>query len=357
MSSQDEAIHHFRFRLGSLLILRNTLAALAVWAFLAGILVLALRAGLGISRLDLLWGALSLPLALVPAVWLAWRRLPTLAAVRVVLDHQSACGGLLMASDEVPLGGWTRDLPELQQPRLRWRSGRAWALLGGGAAFLALGFLLPQGFADLGSGPGLEVGRETTRLSRQLDVLKEESILDPKRADDLKTKVEQLRRDAQGRDPVKTLEALDHLKDVVTKTAKEAAESATRKNETLARTETLADTLKKKAKDLDAKALAEGMNQLAALTRQAAAENAGLEGTLDAETLAALQNGNLSPEQMQKLLEALKDCKGGLSKKLGKLVRAGLIDIEQLERCEKAGKCDCEGLALYLKSKGCSDGL
>jgi hypothetical protein len=357
MSSQDEAIRHFRFRLGSLLVLRNTLAALALWAFLAGTLVLALRAALGVSRWDLLWGALTLPLALVPAFWLAWRRLPTLAAVRVVLDHRSACGGLLMASDEVPLGGWSRDLPELQQPRLRWRSGRAWALLAGGSAFLALGFLLPQGFADMGNGPGLEVGRETARLSQQLEVLKEESILEPRRADDLKTRVEQLRREAQGRDPVKTLESLDHLKDVVTKTAKEAAESAARKNENLARTETLADTLKKKAKELDAKALAEGMNQLAALTRQAAAENAALEDKLDSEMLEGLQAANLTPEQLQKLLDALKDCKGGLSKKLARLARAGLIDLEQLELCEKAGECDCEGLALYLKSKGCSDGL
>ena len=54
----------------------EALPALTVWAFLYGTHALVLRAALGASRFSLLWGLATLPLALVPALMLAWRRLP-----------------------------------------------------------------------------------------------------------------------------------------------------------------------------------------------------------------------------------------------------------------------------------------
>src|SRR5579884_2213941 len=124
MSHEDRAIRLFRSRLAALLILKNSLAALSLWAFLAGTAVLALRY-LGVERSFLLWGLLSAPVALVPAVVLALRRLPTTQAVRALLDQRSACGGMLMAGAETDLGDWRKELPQVGQPRLRWRSGRS----------------------------------------------------------------------------------------------------------------------------------------------------------------------------------------------------------------------------------------
>jgi hypothetical protein len=60
---------------------------------------------------------------------------------------------------------------------------------------------------------------------------------------------------------------------------------------------------------------------------------------------------------LDKLMAGLKDGKSELAKKLAKLAKEGLIDLEQLELCEKAGECDTEGLADFLKESGVSDEL
>ncbi len=356
--NEDQAIDQFRHRLAGLLILKHLLTALTVWEFLAGSLVLALRF-LGVSSLTLLWGLATLVIAVVPAVWLACRRLPGRAAVRAVLDRHSHCGGLLMAGAEVTLGSWQQSLPLLQQPHLRWRSGRAWGLLAAGAAFVLLGLLLPQSLAEMGSGPGLNIEKQQAKLEKQIDVLKEEALLEPRKASDFKSKLDQIRKEALGKEPVKTLDALDTLKDKVRQIAQQAAESDQRKNETLGQAEALSEMLKKRHKEMSGKALAEGMKQLAVLTRKAAAENElvqkGLE--LDKETLDSLKEGTLSPEQLEKLKDLLKDAENDLSEQLARLCKAELIDAEALKRCDKAGKCDCEGLAAFLKEHGASSEL
>jgi hypothetical protein len=357
-NTEERVLDQFRAHLAGLLLLKHALTALTVWAFLAGVAVLALRS-LGVSALALLWGLTTLPVALIPAVVLAWRRLPSRAAVRAVLDRHSLCGGLLMAAAEVELGGWRQSLPGLHPPRVRWRSGRAWGLLALGVAFVLLGLLLPQGFAEMG-GPSLNIDKQKAKLEKQIDVLREEALLEPRKADDLKIRLEQLRREALGKEPVKTLEALDHLKDVVTQTAREAAESSARKNETLEQAESLATLMKKRPKELSAKATAEAMKQLATLTRKAAQENEAVQqklDQLDREMQEALEGGTLSPEQMEKLKDFLKDARSDLSRKLDRLCKAELIDAEMLEKCDKSGDCDCEGLAAYLKANGASSEL
>src|SRR5262249_17184101 len=155
---------------------------------------------------------------------------------------------------EVDLGGWRQQVREVELPRLRWRGTRSWVLLACGAGFVLLGFLLPQGFADLGQ-RRLDVRREVDRLSRQIDVLKEEKVLQPARAETLKEKLEQVRRDAQGRDPVKTLEALDHVQELANQAAQEASDSAARKSEDLGRAEALSDALNRHGAKLEAAAL------------------------------------------------------------------------------------------------------
>ena len=248
-SNEDRAIDQFRLRLLGLLVLKHTLAAVTIWAFGAGIAVLVLRS-LGVSAPVLLWGLCSLPVALVPGIVLAWRGLPGRAAVRAVLDRHGLCGGLLMAGAEVELGGWRQRLPALALPRLQWRNGRAWGLLGAGLAFLLVGLLLPQGFAEMGASPPLNIDKQKAKLDKQIDVLKEETLLEPRKAEDYKAKLDQIRRDALGKEPVKTLDALDHVKDMLTQAAEEAAESLAKKNETAGRAETLADQLQKHSKEM-----------------------------------------------------------------------------------------------------------
>jgi hypothetical protein len=353
---EERSVQQFRGRVGLLYLLKYGLAALTAWAFLYGTAVLALRAAVGLPRLDLAWGLASLPLALAPAAWLAWRRLPSAAAVRALLDRHGRCGGLLMAGAEQPIGEWQERLPEVRQPALRWRGERSWGLFVAGLAFVALAFLVPQGLADL-VGHRLDVDREADALAKQIDVLEQEKVLDKQRSGDLKASLEQVKREAKGKDPVKTLESLDHLKDLASKAAQEAAESATRKMEDLSRAETFAEAMEKLAGKMDKGQLAEAMHEMAVLAKKALDERELLESGLDPATLEALKNSTLSPEQTKKLMEALKNAKEGTKAKVGRLVKAKLIDASALEKCDKAGKCDCAGLAAYLKENGAKSDL
>jgi hypothetical protein len=356
MDNEDRVIAEFRRALASLYLLRSTLVALTLWAFLYGTAVLALRGAVGLSRLDLLWGLASLPLALVPAVFVALRRLPRPAAVRAVLDQHGRCGGLLMAGAEFSIGTWSASLPTVRAPQLHWRGRRTWGLFAVAAAFLALGFLVPQSLADLG-GSRLDISREVERLQEQIDVLKKEKIINAEHAEALKMELDKLRRDASGKDPVKTLEALDHVQDRVKLAAQEAAEKAARKMEEMARTEALADALEKNGGKMDPAKMTEALNELSALARKALEENDLLEDELDPETMKAIQEGKLTPEMAKKLAEALRKGKEGMSEKVAKLVKAKLVSADTLKKCEECSKCDKAGLAAYLKENGAKSEL
>lgn len=353
---EDRQIQEFRTRLGSLYFLKFALLAVAVWGFLYGTAVLSLRGATSLAREDLLWGLASFPLALVPALILAMRRLPSHAAVRAVLDRHGRCGGLLMAGAEQTLGDWQQEIPAVRQPELQWRGGRNWGWLAAGVAFVALAFLVPQSLANLG-GPTLDVEKEAEKLDKQLDLLEKEKVLEKHRAIDLKASLEQVRRDARAKDPAKTLESLDHLQDTANKAAQEALEAAAKKMEDLGRAETFAEAMEKLKNKMDKAQLAEAMNEMVKLTKKAMDERELMESGLDKETLEAIKNSTLTPEQAKKLLEKLKDAKEGEKAKVGRLIKGKLLKAEDLEKCEKAGECDCAALAAYLKENGAKSDL
>jgi hypothetical protein len=281
---------------------------------------------------------------------LARRQVPQPAAVRALFDREGRYGGLLMAGGERPLGAWEDGLARPDPPRVRWRGRRAWGLLAVAAAFVALAFLLPQRLANLGP-PPLDVGEEVEKLVQQIDVLKEEKLLDTARADDLKEKLDKLRDKASGKDPAKTLEALDHLENLAKKTAREAAEDALRKTEELSRDEALAEALRKarKDKDIAPKARAEAMAMLSRLTKKAAAEAQQLNDHLDPELTKALDGSELSKEDLEKLAEAMREAKGEFKGRLVKLHKLKLIDAKALKDCDKCGECKTDELLAYLK--------
>jgi hypothetical protein len=271
--------------------------------------------------------------------------------VRALLDQHGRCGGLLMAGADHSLDGWQEKLPSVRLPRLQWRGTKSWCLFAVAAAFVALGFLVPQSLASLG-GSRLDVTREVERLKAQLEVLEKEKLIDRERAEALKIKLDDLRRDASGKDPVKTMEALDHVQDVAKQAAQEAAEKASRKMEEMARAAALAEALDRNGSRLDAAELTEALNQLAALARKAALENDLLEESLDQDLIDALKKGKLTKEQLKKLAKALEEGKGKMAEQVSKLVKAKLIDADALAKCDECGKCDNAALALYLKENG-----
>jgi hypothetical protein len=351
MKSWETAIAQLRRRLAGYLILKNALTAITAWLFFWGTGILVLRVAFQASSLLLLWGLTAVPLLLAAAMVWALRQVPERAKVAAFLDSRSGCGGLLLAGEEQPLGSWEASLPEPAPVRIRWQAGRSGVAFAAGVVFVLFGLLLPE---RLTAGPAraLEIGKETEKLAALVDLLKKESVLEKERAESLKEKLEQLAKEAKGADPVKTLEALDHVQDLVTKAAQEAAEAALGKTEKLAKAEALADGLKQAGKDLAAKVKAEAMSELSDLVKKAATETALLGKHLDAKTFEAALKGKLGPEGLKKLADALKGSKKDLADLMEKLKEARLIDPELLKKCECAGKCDGRGLAALLKKEG-----
>jgi hypothetical protein len=349
MTAHEQAARSLRRRLALVLLLKHALVFLTAWAFLWGTVVLVLRLTAGTSPLVLLWGLAAMPVLAALAVLPARRRLPAATAVRAVLDRASGCGGMLLAAAEQDLGRWEETLPPAAGLRVRWHGLRTWALFAAGVVFLAMALLFPERLATLGASRSLEIGNEVAKLVSQIDLLKQEAVLEPERADALKEKVTQLKKDSSGESPAKTLEALDHLQKMVAQAAREAAASAVGKTENLAKAEALAEALARAGKEVDPKIKAEALAELAALAQQAAAESKLLDKHLDGKALKDLKAGKLTPEQLKGLARALRGGKEDLARMLEKLSEARLIDPELLKACEKAGQCDGAALTKLLK--------
>ncbi|MBN9524393.1 hypothetical protein J0H58_38745 [bacterium] len=349
MTDHDRLTGQFRRRVAGLLALKNVVAAATVWLFLWGTAVLLLRATQGTPNPWLAWGVVGVLAAAGVGVWAARRRLPDPAAVRAFLDRQAGCGGLLMAEAECDLGRWR--VPAVAVPSVRWDAGRPLGLLAVALAYLALAFLLPADSATLAGTTPLDVRGETDRLAEQVRVLKEEKVIDPDRADTLRQKLGEVHAQAAAKEPAKTLEALDHLHDVVRQAARQSAEASARQTTKLDQVQTAADAVQTAAAKLDDKAMAALMAELSALAQKAAAEADRFKEELDPDLTAALDGGTLSKDQLPKLASAARGGKASIRKSAQKLYDSRLIDADQLKACE-GGQCDGKGLADFLAKNG-----
>jgi len=251
-----------------------------------------------------------------------------------------------MAAEDVDIGVWKEQIPPVTTPSLRWRNRRCWGLFGAAVLFVLVSFLVPQRLVALGSTHALEIGKEVDKLAAQIEALKEEEIIESAKAESLEEKLAQIKEEASGEDPVKTWEALDHLEDIAVKAAEAAAEEALAQTERLTQAETLAEGLAEGSAGQEL--MTEAMKELAGMVSEAAGETGLLAGKLSSELLNACKAGSLSPEQLREILEALRWCKGDIARRLGKLCRVGLIDLETVKLCESLGECDCAGLIAFL---------
>src|SRR5262249_48919165 len=238
-ADHEQPIRLFIRRLALLLTIKQSLAFITIWCFAWGVVALVLRAASATPRKPLLWGAIGIAIAVIASAALARKRLPSRGSVRALLDNRNDCGGLLMADADADLGAWR--IPEIALPRLRWRKAQAFGLLMASFAFVVISLLTPVRFATINAARPMDVSREVENLSAQIEALKEAQIIEEAKAEALEQKLDQLAQEASGEDPAKTWEALDHLNDAVEKAAREAAESATARQERLDRAEALAE--------------------------------------------------------------------------------------------------------------------
>ena len=345
MNTDTKAIRKFKIKMAMLLILKKTLAVATVWALAWGTVVIILRGAIGISRLPLLVGIVGLILAIGCAIVLALRQIPSRTALRAALDKHSGAGGLMMAAETIELGNWRKQMPSVRPPRLHWRGRISWGRFAGAVLFVCISFLIPQRFVEISKAQPLDIREEVEQLAAEIDVLKEEEIIELAEAETLEEKLAQLQAEASGEDPVKTWETLDHLADILSQEAADAAQDALSETEHLTEAETLSEGLINEGSEMNAGLLADSMAALSGLVQDAAQENALLAAQLpdlkgDADSLTL--------EQLKEISKALRFVKGDVHDQLVKLHEVNLIDLETLKACEKLGQCNSDGLAAFL---------
>jgi hypothetical protein len=350
MSSHGGTLRRFATKLALLLMFRRAVQWAAVWLFIWGVIILAARISRLVNREALAFGLLGcIPLAAIAAAR-EWRRREAFSRIRAVYDDLNRCGGVIMAEEIADMSQWQGQLPQPAMPSLRWRGGRAFGLLGMSAVFAAITLLVPDRFAALGAQRPLEVGKLVSELKAEVEALKQEKILDDKKADETQKQLAELEKQSSGLDPNKTWEALDHIKQSDSDLAKQAAEEAENKLNSLSAAETMADAMKSAGDN--------GMNQdtatraaedLAGMLQAAKLEDGLLKGEIPPEMLSKLDG--LNKEQLQKLLGAIQFNKGNLGKAITNLANLKMIDAKLLAQCQNAGQCENpNALAEYLST-------
>jgi len=350
-----KALRSFANRLKWLFLLRAGVKGATVWLFFWGVAALVVKISSINEPAWLALGLLGCLPAFVLAGWLSRRELPAFIKIRANYDRLNACGGLIMSEEAADMSAWQGQIPLNAAPKVRWRGARALTGLAVAALFAITTLLLPQRLTHFSLHRPLEIGQVADQLQAEVQTLRQEKIIDDKKAQELQKQLSQIQQDSSGYDPDKTWEALDHIKEADSQAARQAAEEAVAKTTALTEAQALAGAMEQAA---DA-----GMNP--ATASQAAQELAKMlaaakleDGLLNASVHQGLLNdlNGLNKEQLQQLLNSLQFNKDALGQTIANLQNLKLVDAATLERLRSAAQnLDPKALAEYLAQ--CKDGV
>ena len=370
-----------------------------VYCFAWGIVALAVRVLVTDTATWLWWGGLGLIAVWAAAAWAARRRVPTAERAEALLDRSNRSGGLLMAGRFTGHEEWAATLAPARVPRVTWRGGPTAGALALAAAFAVAALLVPMPDPATASG-SLDVDRSLDEMAEQIDTLEEEKVLDADEAEALREAMRQVAEDATGNDPGKTWEALDHLAETVDRAGDEAAELARQRMEEAAGAEALARALADGVGQsgpggeagageagepmegaggeamLTPEQMAAAMGALEQLMQDAAGEPTldGMqlpEGLAEALQQAGMDGGQdgaqeggagLSPEQLQRLAEAMQGRQEQLAELMQALQEAGLGEggegsaSSEYDPYAELAEIDPEALKEFLAGEGMPGG-
>jgi len=348
MKISGTLVTKFRTKVAVLLAFRYSIRYFIFVGFLLGVVLLVVRVLFNVNRQLLLWGLLSFVPGIVWAVLSAIKRIPSRQAVCTVFDEHSKCGGLLMAAQETDIGSWGDKVPDIVEPDIKWKCGQNLVIFVAAMMFVIIGFIMPDRLVKVTIARQMDVTHDVEQLQQQIETLQEEHIISQESAKELEQKLNDLKENQSAYDPVKTWESLDHLKQTMKKQVDKAADTTIQQSQELAKAETLSKALAESSQDLDSSLLAEAMAQLSNMVKQNSETNKLLDDMLSQDFKADCELGQLSAEQLAQLAKNFKECKMNLSKCMGRLCKAGLIDPEMLKACEAAGMCNDEDLIAFL---------
>jgi len=343
------------------LMIRRAVLWITIWLFAYGVGILVAR-GLGLQQVPLSTiGILGLVVAGIGAAVFQVRRLPTASAIRAAYDHLNSCGGIIMAEEAGDTTVWQTRVPS-RVPSLRWHATRNLILLCLAIGFATTSLLLPVRYIKFGAKQPLEIGQLIQELKMEVDTLKEEKLIQEEKAIELLNQLSKLQNESSGFDPYKTWEALDHLKQSTSDLARQAAEEALAKLDTLATVESLAMALQKAMED---GSLAPEITSSIAHVFTAMLDSGKLsEGFFTNLSLLNLQftSNALSTADLKSLLNGIQCTRCNISNAVARLADAKLIDAKTLAQCQKAclsTKTNLDNLLAYLcqNTNGCDQNL
>jgi len=331
MTAVDVKVDELRTRLMWVFFLRRFLDLSTLWLFAFGGVVLLLRY-LGIWNAQ----ALLLNLVFLPLGLLAWR--DSLRgqidkqSLRAWLDKHNGCGGLLMADAERPMGAW--QVSEVSQPRICWPRRDLGLRFAAAGLFLALATLVPNQWIIPPVSGGLDLGEEVADLKEKIEVLAENSLIDEAEKERLEQTLDRLSDEAEGDDPGKSWEAMDHLNQSLGRRAEQAMSEMDRLAEEEGFLAQMAETLEANRQAVDPVAFERARAELEELTSRMAAENQALAEALQSMNALPDMDGALSLEEMAKALNLSGE---QLKQVAARLDGAQLVKLSQYKNL-KAGK-------------------
>lgn len=347
-NSHAQALQSFARELQWLLTVRLGVQLATAWFFIWGVVVLAMRI---LGAQNTFWLALGL-FGIVPllaiAYWRAGRQRADFTTLRQNFDRLNHFGGVLMAEEKADMSAWIAQLPTATVPKFEWQSGRAMLMLGLAGIFAATALLLPERLTHFTSHPSLEIGQTVEQLQTEVRTLQQEKLVPDKKAEDLEKQLSQVQKESSSVDPDKTWEALDHIKQANSDVAKQAAEEAINKADTLSRAETFTKAMQQAADEgMSPETATQASQDLASMLNSAKLEAGLMNGQIPPELLSDLSG--LNKEQLQKLMQALEMNKGAMSMTMSNLANLKMIDAETLAKMKNAAECaDPTALANFL---------
>jgi hypothetical protein len=339
---------------------RRLVTYVTLWGFFWGMLALLFRVGTRAAGFPSAFGLTAIPF-LAGLAWLhAQNDMPSDDRLLEVLDRRHHAGGLLVASAEVSINAYDSRLPRLPAPDLLWKGHRE-ILFGGIAVLFCLGTgFIPIHLLHFGNTP-MDVDFETGNLTDKIETLEKEGVISNEKAQALKNQLENLKVESTGDDPGKTLEAIDHLDELTRKSAQEASADAIKATEHLSQAEALAKELHESAaaagdgtatrpdgaafsEEADRAKREQAMKELAQHLKEAAQSAAFSQQALEQQLMENLQKSQLTPQQLQQIMQHCRMEKVYIYEKVKKLNNKELVDGKTLDRQQKmAGKSGEEG--------------
>jgi len=351
MSNDKTPIDEFKGRLFILEWSRRSCQYASIWFIFTGTVTLVLRALMEPNLLILFNMSMAgLLLTILFAHVTSRKKQPSDKKLHAYMDKFNNCGGLLISNEEMDIGAWSNKLSTLSYPKTSWHYKQPMIILTTAVIFTLFSFQLPVSSITQSVNNLLNIDKEVGELAGQIDILKEEEILEEEDAIKLQEELKKLHENAEATDPIKTWEALDHLAGTTRQKAEEATEDSIKQLEQMANLESLAELLSSSdAQSLDKSTMNESMQELSKMMKESLKQSEKLKNTMSQDLMQAIKAGNLSNKDLKQIKQSLSQCQKGLQDSIMRMLQNRMIDPRSMKIAKQASKKSMNKLSHYLK--------